>query len=119
MAMKSMKLTPEEQKQEASPMLGTEDGDYEADVYPYDLRMHLCDETLKKLGITELPPLGTTLMLMAKVEIVSISEDQRKNMKTGEADEDKSLSLQITDMDLAPAPSEMSSDQMATSLYGG
>lgn len=62
--------------------------------YPCGLCLYLDNETLEKLGITELPKVGTELTLQAKVEVSSTSEN--------EYDEGvrRSLNLQITALGL-------------------
>ncbi|NYT45135.1 hypothetical protein H0A64_09905 [Alcaligenaceae bacterium] len=62
--------------------------------YPYGLRINLDDDSLKKLGITELPEVGTTMTLQARVEVVSVSQHESDNGKH------RDMSLQITDMTL-------------------
>ena len=62
--------------------------------YPYGLRINLDDDSLKKLGITELPEVGTTMTLQAQVEVVSVSQHESDNGKH------RDMSLQITDMEL-------------------
>lgn len=62
--------------------------------YPYGLRVGLDSESLDKLGVTELPTIGTTMTLMAKVEVVSVSQYESDDGKN------RDVSLQITDMEL-------------------
>lgn len=62
--------------------------------YPYGLRINMDDDSLKKLGITELPEVGTTMTLQARVEVVSVSQHESDNGKH------RDMSLQITDMAL-------------------
>lgn len=62
--------------------------------YPYGLRISLEDESLKKLDITELPEVGQAMILQAKVEVVAVTQYERKN------DESRTIELQITDMAL-------------------
>lgn len=66
----------------------------DAPEYPYGLRVGLDSESLDKLNMTELPAIGTTMTLMAKVEVVSVSQH-----KSGDG-KDRDVSLQITDMEL-------------------
>lgn len=105
--MISMKLTPEEAKDEAGCCV-PEPG--EGPAYPYGLCLYLDDETLTKLGITTLPDVGTKMQLTAVVEVTSNSQRQTQDGKTVNMD------LQITDMELSG--SEAQKDQ-ATMLYGG
>ena len=62
--------------------------------YPYGLRVGLDSESLDKLNMTELPAVGTTMTLTAKVEVVSVSQYESGG------GEDRDVSLQITDMEL-------------------
>lgn len=62
--------------------------------YPYGLRISLDEESLKKLGIGEMPEVGTTMALQAKVEVVAVSQYEHKD------DVSRTLVLQITDMAL-------------------
>lgn len=63
--------------------------------YPYGLRLELDDDVLDKLGLGTLPKVGTTKMLMAQVDVVSVSESE-----SAEGGPDKRLGLQITDLSL-------------------
>lgn len=102
--MQNMKLTPEEAKQEST--IGEAS---EAPAYPYGLTIQLCDESLKKLGITSPPPVGTKLTLQAMVEVTSNSQYENQDGK------DVSMCLQITDMELGQA--ETASPNPASVLY--
>jgi hypothetical protein len=104
MAMTSMKLSKSEAK-DSMPICSPDDGDGPA--YPYGLCLYLDDETMKKLGITDMPDVGTRLMLHATVEVTSNSQRQTQDGKTVNMD------LQITDMELA-APGKSAADR----LYG-
>lgn len=75
--------------------------------YPYGLRIHLDQESLAKLGITEMPEVGKTFTLQAHVQVVSVSQYENDEGKSRE------MGLQITDMDLKQEGGE--SD--AKSLY--
>jgi hypothetical protein len=66
--------------------------------YPWGLSVHLDDESLEKLGLKDLPTAGTKLSLVARVDVVSVSERQSQD----EQDTMRSLELQITDMALGP-----------------
>lgn len=65
--------------------------------YPYGLVLRLGDDELKKLGITDLPKVGAELHLIAKVEVVSVSDYDSKD-----GGDHESVEYQITDMALAP-----------------
>ena len=86
----SMKLSKAERKIEegARPVaMG------ERDEFPFGLTLHLEDETLKKLGVTGLPKVGSTDTLTAKFKVTSVSENTSEG-----SEERRSVSLQITDL---------------------
>ena len=85
-----MKRTPKEQKG------GSEDccTDVQED-YAYGLRVDLRDEEIEKLGIS-LPEVGSTMVLVANVKVISVRESADANGK------DRNVELQITEMELAP-----------------
>lgn len=62
--------------------------------YPYGLCISLDTDSLNKLGLTELPEIGTVLTLLARVEVTSVSQYERSDGKN------RDVSLQITDMEL-------------------
>lgn len=66
--------------------------------FGYGLCLHLCEDELKKLGITEDMPVGTIVQIEAKaiVERTSTSAEMEDEGPTTE----RSVSLQITDMTL-------------------
>jgi hypothetical protein len=105
--MISMKLTTAEAKSET--MLGDPE---ESDLpeYPYGLSVCLDKDSLEKLGITELPSVGTVMQLTALVEVCSVSQYQNQSGT------DSNLSLQITDMELAAGNSEPKA--LANRIYG-
>ena len=107
MNLVSMKLTPAEAKTEDCCAGVSDPADQPA--YPGGLSIYLDDEALAKLGMTALPDVGAPLTLMARVEVCSKS--QYENQKGT----DTSLSLQITDMALAPET--QSPEQRAAKFY--
>lgn len=60
--------------------------------YPYGLRISLGKPELDKLGVSELPAIGTEMMLQVKVRVVSASAS------ANERGEEMDAGLQITDM---------------------
>lgn len=106
--MISMKLTPAEAKSET--MLCDPDDTDDLPRYPYGLTVCLDDETLEKLGITQLPAVGTVMQLTALAEVCSVSQYENQ---TGS---DNNLSLQITDMELANGNSDPK--PIANRIYG-
>lgn len=104
MALTSMKLAP---KAADKDMEATCCPSGEAPAYPYGLCLYLDNDTLAKLGIAELPDVGTKLVLSAIVEVTSNTQRQTQEGKN------VAMDLQITDMDLeAPGKSA------AQRLYG-
>lgn len=79
-----------------------------SDDYPYGLRLHLDSPQLEALGIEMMPDPGSKRMLLAKVEIVST--DSRND----EQGTERSMTLQITDMQLM----DDAGDSPADRLYG-
>lgn len=69
--------------------------EYKEPEYPYGLKISLQNESLKKLGIKEMPEVGQKMMVHAMCEVCSVSKYDSK-----EGGEVKSMELQITDMEL-------------------
>jgi hypothetical protein len=92
MKLVNMKNPPPDSAAEMSAIAGCD----KMPEYPWGLEVRLDDEGLAKLGL-ELPPVGSVLMLTARVEVV---ETSARASKEGE---NKGLTLQITDMGLAAA----------------
>jgi len=94
MKMISMKRTPEDKREDAgehAPMEAM------APDYPYGLCIHMDKDELDKLGITDLPKVGTEMTMTVKVCVTMVSQ----SAATGkEAYEQTSVNFQITDMAL-------------------
>lgn len=91
----NMKRSDEELKKEtegATALAG------DAPEYPWGLRLSLRDDDLTKLGINDLPTVGGKLMLMARVEVVDVSQ-YRSTAADGDT---RNVGLQITDMAVGP-----------------
>ncbi len=78
--------------------------------YPYGLRLRLSDKAIEKLDLKSLPTVGQTMLLHARVSVVTVSQHESEKHK------ERSLELQITDMAFSP---DISLEQAATKLYGG
>ncbi len=104
MAMVSMKMSATERK-EYNEVTASD-----APSYPYGLCIHLDDDALEKLGLTEMPAVGTELMVMAKAVVKGTSA----HAYDGEQSH-RSVDIQITDLELGPVASASSA---ADALYG-
>lgn len=100
--MISTKLSKDEAKEYTSP----EPGD--APMYPYGTCLCLDTDLLKRLGMDEPPPVGTELMLTAKVVVTSTGVNQQMD-----GDKRAHCDMQITDMELRGAGPDA-----ASVLYG-
>jgi hypothetical protein len=106
MNLVSMKLTPAEAKKD-SYLSDPDPAD--APEYPYGLTIQLCDDDLAKLGITDIPEVGVVMELTAAVVVCNTSQYENQE------GQDKSITLQITDMGLSAS----SGTSIADRLYGG
>ena len=66
----------------------------EHEKYPYGLRIHLDHESMKKLGIKELPKVGDKVMVQAMAIVCDVSD----HMMEGKEESRKSMGLQICEM---------------------
>lgn len=88
MKLASLELTKAERKQEAeSTGLAAE-----RPLYPYGTSMYLSDEALKKLGITEIPDVGTVLNITGVAKVTGTSEREY------EGGSHRTLDIQFTEM---------------------
>lgn len=86
----------------------------ERNEYPYGLRINLDNDSLKKLGITEMPALDSEFKLVALVCVVGLS----MNESAGEDGPYRSLDLQIEQLALMPAKEEAGeSEDPAKAMY--
>lgn len=108
MKLTSMRLSQREQEAKAEPASVVADKPR----YPWGLGLHLDDETLEKLGISELPKVGKTLMISARVDVTGAMEQEMEG-----AGKHRTAQLQITDM--AIGPDEGEGGDAAEKLYGG
>lgn len=104
----SMKSTRKEQQEKySSPSEISPD----APVYPYGLRVNFDDDTMKKLKLAELPEVGKSMMLVARVDVISVSSNE-----SSEGGKRESVELQITDLCLEKDAGEGGA---ADKLYDG
>ena len=103
--MKSMAMSAEEAKEMYS-CEPSKPGD--GPKYPYGLSLCLNDDTLEKLGITELPEVGQVVQITALATITSIGMNQQQD-----GDKESRAELQITDMEMTK-----STGDLAEKMYG-
>lgn len=98
MSLTNMQMSTGEAKEYYGPVTASDVGN--APKYPYGLCLSLNDDSLKKLGIADLPPVGSQLMVMAHVTVTSVRSSQQQD-----GDKESGVDLQITDMSLS-APTD-------------
>lgn len=103
--MKSMKMSAEERKNG-----GPETAAVPKEDYPYGLRVRLNSDSIEKVGMTELPKVGTKMVMLARVEVVSTGQYQTDSGK------DQNMELQITHLDFGPDDEE--GETKSDKLYG-
>lgn len=101
MPLKSMKITKKESK--------VEEVGIERPKYPYGLSLRLNEESITKLGISEMPEVGNEMSVIAIVTIEEVSEREVLDGK-----KQRNISLQITEMSLEK---KIKKDVLKT-LYG-
>lgn len=109
MALKSMKLTAAQRSEEVAEIK-----DPKPPVYPSGLCLYLDDEALKLLGIERME-IGTVVKIAALARVVSGSEYEREG-EDGAAEKDECMSVQITDMNLAPAGTQVDPGKLYPSM---
>lgn len=93
MAMINLKLTAQEQKQDAL------DEAQDTPAYPYGLQLHLDDDTMKKLGIDAMPQVGASIQFTANANVCGA-----RARAEGDGGTEASMDLQITDMQIHTPP---------------
>lgn len=86
----SMKRTPEDKRKGMGEPCAIE---ATAPDYPWGLCIHLDGDELDKLGIKQLPAVGTEIPVTVKVKVTRVSQSAVEG-----SDEQRSVDLQITDM---------------------
>lgn len=109
--MPNLALSPDEAEKEYGDCCASPDGD-SLPKYPYGLTLYLDDDTLKKLGITDLPKVGASMPATITVMVTGTSQRATQSSKDGETMR-TCVDLQITDMDIT-----MPSKSAADVLYG-
>lgn len=101
----SLKLSKADAKKQSEPStLATE-----APRYPWGLSLRLDDATIEKLGLETLPKVGTSMTLIATVEVTGVSSNEHQGGKNRE------VNLQLVE---ACLEGEGSADKAARALYG-
>jgi len=86
--LKSMKLSKADREAQFPKAI-----EMERPLYPYGLSITLEEQVIDKLGLESLPKVGTTLILVARVEVTSVSAHQA----VGD-EKRRSVGLQMTDL---------------------
>jgi len=79
--------------------------------YPWGLRIHLREEEIEKLGLTEMPDAGDKILVTA---MVSVAEVGQRETKDGT---DRNMQLQITDIALGHAQSKLTDEEVGKKIY--
>lgn len=98
--MTNLAMTKAEAKAEYSECIAGAPADDDLPRYPYGLSIYLDDDTLKKLGITDLPKVGSSMLAQITLTVTGTSQRATQSSKDGE-NLTTCVDLQITDMDLA------------------
>lgn len=99
MAMVSMAMSTEEAAEYAGDVPGTPASIGNGPKFPWGLCIDLDDEVLAKLGITELPKVGSVFVIEAQAKVTSMNESEQLD-----GDKEGRISLQITDMAVGTVP---------------
>lgn len=98
-----MKLSDEERSEYPDTVMANQP------LYPWGLSIQLDDDTLKKLGL-KLPNLDQVIEFKCRAQVIAVN-----SRKDGNDEDESSVSLQITDMELVENDS---GDRAAKKLYG-
>lgn len=91
MKMRSMAQT----KSESNMACPVEVGKNSGPRYPFGLEISLDDASLKKLGIGELPAVGTYVKLRASARVTNVSSSENNRSKNGPRNLSRNVRLQI------------------------
>jgi len=108
MTMISMKITEEEKKNDAQRSVIEDNAQY-----PYGLIVNIDPKSAAKLGVTEPPKAGQKMMMLAEVEVKSVTVDEKVEGK-----KKCSFTLQITEMALKDYEEEEEEKSASSVLYG-
>lgn len=99
--LKSLKRTKADKKRQKKAMTV---GPYSGEDYPYGTRLDLDEDSLKKLGIKELPEAGDELCVTAHATVTRSEESTSSDGRGSKTR--RYLCLQITKMALTEEPDE-------------
>ena len=102
MGMKSLKISAKKAKEKMTPTLVGSDEDR----YPYGTRIDLDQDALEKLGIKNLPAVGTEMMIECKVTVIAVRESASQENTS------RSMELQITAMDIEADEDEVGEGEL-------
>lgn len=106
MPLKSMKLSEQDKKDNSV------DSVIEQPSYPYGLKIHLDEDAYEKLGLPEVPKVGSKFTMLAMVTVVDVHQSEK-----GDDRKYTTVGLQITDMALDKGEKEKAKDAGQV-LYG-
>ncbi len=102
--MKNMKISKADMEEKSEPQ------SVDSPQYPYGLKIYLDNDMLEKLGISQLPQVGASLVLSAKCEVCEVGQYDSKD-----GGKNQTMSIQITDMALEAPAAKESAEKV---LYG-
>lgn len=105
--MVSMRLSKDEAMEKTEPSLA------DKPEFPFGLQVHLDQDSLSKLGIEELPEVGSKMRLNAIVEVSGVSQHETQNDKVR-----RHVDLQITDMELLKNGDDKEDREASEVLFG-
>lgn len=71
--------------------------------YPYGLRLCLKETSIAKLGIKDMPEIGSEMMITCKVKVVEVSQEIEPASGAEKDAIERELELQIVEMGIEPA----------------
>ncbi|MCB7130173.1 MAG: hypothetical protein J3T61_11615 [Candidatus Brocadiales bacterium] len=78
--------------------------------FPYGLTISLDDESLTKLGIKELPPVGEAKIIVAVGRVSSVSENSNERRTH------RNMSIQIEKIEIAPLKKGTATDAVSAAI---
>jgi len=116
MKLVNMKIDPKKRDEKYAESVSVD-----RPVYPWGLEVRLDEDALEKLALDELPAVGGSLMLHARVDVTAVSD--REEVTDGKTRRHRDVTLQITDLALEAAPADDEDQGVAhgraqAALYG-